>query len=147
MAACLVDTDVIVAARKGGAAPAGVAAFFERVPPDMRYVPVQAIAQLRAGIQCCWRREAALEALALEGWLEALALEGWLEAVLAEYAPRLLEFDLDCALVCARLCERGHAHGVDGQIAAMGIAYGLTVVSGRLDSFVAQGLRLENPFR
>lgn len=138
MPACLVDTDVIVAARKGGAAPAGVAAFFERVPPDMRYVPVQVIAQLRAGIQCCWRREAALE---------ALALEGWLEAVLAEYAPRLLEFDLDCALVCARLCERGHAHGVDGQIAAMGIAYGLTVVSGRLDSFVAQGLRLENPFR
>lgn len=138
MAVCLIDTDVIVAARKGGAAPAGVAAFFERVPPDMRYVPVQVIAQLRAGIQCCWRREAALE---------ALALEGWLEAVLAEYAPRLLEFDLDCALVCARLCERGHAHGVDGQIAAMGIAYGLTVVSGRLDSFVAQGLRLENPFR
>lgn len=138
MPACLVDTDVIVAARKGGAAPAGVAAFFARVPPDMRYVPVQVIAQLRAGIQCCWRREAALE---------ALALEGWLEAVLADYAPRLLEFDLDCALVCARLCERGHAHGVDGQIAAMGIAYGLTVVSGRLDSFVAQGLRLENPFR
>lgn len=138
MPACLIDTDVIVAARKGGAAPAGVAAFFERVPPDMRYVPVQVIAQLRAGIQCCWRREAALE---------ALALEGWLEAVLADYAPRLLEFDLDCALVCARLCERGHAHGVDGQIAAMGIAYGLTVVSGRLDSFVAQGLRLENPFR
>ncbi|KAB8058333.1 VapC toxin family PIN domain ribonuclease [Janthinobacterium sp. FT14W] len=138
MAACLVDTDVIVAARKGTSAPAGIAAFFERVPPDMRYVPVQVIAQLRAGIQCSWRREAALEALALEGWLEAL---------LADYAPRLLEFDLDCALVCARLCERGHAHGVDGQIAAMGIAYGLTVVSGRLDSFVAQGLRLENPFR
>ncbi|TNC75242.1 type II toxin-antitoxin system VapC family toxin [Janthinobacterium lividum] len=135
MPAYLVDTDVIVAARKGSAAPAGVADFFERVAPEARYVPVQVIAQLRAGIQCCWRREAALE---------ALALEGWLEAVLAEYAPRLLEFDLDCALVCARL--HGHAHGVDGQIAAMGIAYGLTVVSGRLDSFAAQGLRLENPF-
>lgn len=114
-----------------------MADFFERVEPEARYVPVQVIAQLRAGIQCSWRREAALE---------ALALEGWLEAVLAEYAPRLLEFDLDCALVCARLHGRGHAHGVDGQIAAMGIAYGLTVVSGRLDSFAAQGLRLENPF-
>ena len=133
----LLDTDVIVAARKGGAAPAGVLAFFERVAPDARYVPVQVIAQLCAGIQRSWRREAALE---------ALALEGWLEAVLAEYAPRLLEFDLDCALVCARLHGRGLAHGVDGQIAAMGIAYGLTVVSGRLDSFVTQGLRLENPF-
>ncbi|MDN2674574.1 hypothetical protein OX459_24555 [Janthinobacterium sp. SUN026] len=138
MSAYLVDTDVIVAARKGSAAPDGVCTFFERVAPEMRYVPVQVIAQLRAGIQRSWRREAALE---------ALALEGWLEAVLADYAPRLLEFDLDCALVCARLCERGHAHGVDGQIAAMGIAYGLTVVSGRLDSFAAQGLRLENPFR
>ena len=133
MAAYLLDTDVIVAARKGSAAPAGVLAFFERVAPEARYVPVQVMAQLRAGIQRSWRREAALE---------ALALEGWLEAVLAEYAPRLLEFDLDCALVCARL----HVHGVDGQIAAMGIAYGLTVVSGRLDSFVTQGLRLENPF-
>ena len=132
----LLDTDVIVAARKGGAAPAGVLAFFERVAPDARYVPVQVIAQLCAGIQRSWRREAALE---------ALALEGWLEAVLAEYAPRLLEFDLDCALVCARL--HGHAHGIDVQIAAMGIAYGLTVVSGRLDSFAAQGLRLENPFK
>ena len=136
MAAYLVDTDVIVAARKGAGAPAGVAAFFERVAPEARYIPVQVIAQLRAGIQCSWRREAALEALALEGWLEAL---------LAQYAARLLDFDLDCALVCARL--QGDAHGVDGQIAAMGIAYGLTVVSGRLDSFVAQGLRLENPFR
>ena len=75
---------------------------------------------------------------------DALALEGWLEALLAQYAARLLDFDLDCALVCARL--HGDAHGVDGQIAAMGIAYGLTVVSGRLDSFAAQGLRLENPF-
>ncbi|MDO8074876.1 hypothetical protein O3299_25370 [Janthinobacterium sp. SUN176] len=138
MSAYLLDTDVIVAARKGSAAPEGVRTFFERVAPEMRYVPVQVIAQLRAGIQRSWLREAALE---------ALALEGWLEAVLADYAPRLLEFDLDCALVCARLCERGHAHGVDGQIAAMGIAYGLTVVSGRLDSFAAQGLRLENPFR
>ncbi|MDO8069667.1 PIN domain-containing protein [Janthinobacterium sp. SUN206] len=138
MSAYLLDTDVIVAARKGSAAPEGVRTFFERVAPEMRYVPVQVIAQLRAGIQRSWRREAALE---------ALALEGWLEAVLADYAPRLLEFDLDCALVCARLCERGHAHGVDGQIAAMGIAYGLTVVSGRLDSFMAQGLRLESPFR
>lgn len=131
----LLDADVIVAARKGSAAPAGVADFFERVAPEARYVPVQVITQLRAGIQRSWRREAALE---------ALALEGWLEAVLAEYAPRLLEFDLDCALVCARL--HGNAHGIDGQIAAMGIAYGLTVVSGRLDSFAAQGLRLENPF-
>ena len=138
MAAYLVDTDVIVAARKGGAAPAGVADFFERVSPETRYVPVQVIAQLRAGIQRSWRREAALE---------ALALEGWLEAVLAKYAPRLLEFDLDCALVCARLHARGHVQGVDGQIAAMGIAYGLTVVSGRLDGSVTQGLRLENPFR
>lgn len=138
MPAYLVDTDVIVAARMGGAAPAGVVDFFARAAPEMRYVPVQVIAQLRAGIQRSWRREAALE---------ALALEGWLEAVLAEYAPRLLEFDLDCALVCARLHRDGAAHGVDGQIAAMGIAYGLTVVSGRLDSFAAQGLRLENPFR
>ncbi|APA70083.1 MULTISPECIES: PIN domain-containing protein [unclassified Janthinobacterium] len=135
--AYLLDTDVIVAARRGSAAPAGVGAFFERVAPAARYVPVQVIAQLRAGIQQSWRREAALEALALEAWLEAL---------LVEYAPRLLEFDLDCALVCARLHGRAHAHGVDGQIAAMGIAYGLTVVSGRLGSFVAQGLRLENPF-
>lgn len=137
MPAYLVDTDVIVAARMDGAAPVGVADFFARVAPELRYVPVQVITQLRAGIQRSWRREAALE---------ALALEGWLEAVLAEYAPRLLEFDLDCALVCARLHGDGAAHGVDGQIAAMGIAYGLTVVSGRLDSFAAQGLRLENPF-
>lgn len=134
----LLDTDVIVSARKGSAAPAGVTAFFERTAPEERYVPVQVIAELRAGIQCSWRREAALE---------ALALEGWLEAVLAEYAPRLLEFDLDCALVCARLhAGRSQVPGVDRQIAAMGIAYGLTVVSGRLASFLTQGLRLENPF-
>ncbi|MBE3027116.1 PIN domain-containing protein [Janthinobacterium sp. BJB1] len=134
----LLDTDVIIAARKGDRAPAGVAAFFERSAPEERYVPVQVIAELRAGIQLSWRREAALE---------ALALEGWLEAVLAEYAPRLLDFDLDCALVCARLQDGGsRVRDVDRQIAAMGIAYGLTVVSGRLVNFVAQGLRLENPF-
>ena len=135
MAAYLVDTDVIVAARKGSGAPARVQDFFGRVAPEARYVPVQVIAQLRAGIQRSWQREATLEALALEAWLEAL---------LADYAARLLEFDLDCALVCGRL--HGHGAGVDAQIAAMGIAYGLTVVSGRLDSFAAQGLRVENPF-
>jgi len=46
--------------------------------------------------------------------------------------------------VWARL--QGRAGTIDGQIAAMGIAYGLTVVSGRLDRYAARGLLLENPF-
>lgn len=131
----LFDADVIVAARKGVAAPAGVLAIFDNVTPESRYLPVQAVAQWRAGIRQLWHRGATME---------ALAMESWLEAVLAEYAARLLEFDLECALVWARLQGRG-GH-IDAQIAAMGIAYGLTVVSGRLDRYAARGLLLENPF-
>lgn len=131
----LFDADVIVAARKGVAAPAGVLAIFDNVTPESRYLPVQAVAQWRAGIRQLWQRGATME---------ALAMESWLDAVLAEYAARLLEFDLECALVWARLQGRG-GH-IDAQIAAMGIAYGLTVVSGRLDRYAARGLLLENPF-
>lgn len=131
----LFDADVIVAARKGVAAPAGVLAIFDNVTPESRYLPVQAVAQWRAGIRQLWHRGATME---------ALAMESWLDAVLAEYAARLLEFDLECALVWARLQGRG-GH-IDAQIAAMGIAYGLTVVSGRLDRYAARGLLLENPF-
>ena len=47
MCAYLVDTDVIVAARKGPAAPAGVAAFFERVAPEARYIPVQVLVRMK----------------------------------------------------------------------------------------------------
>lgn len=135
MSGYLLDADVVNAARKGAKAPPGVRSWFERVAPDERYLPVQAVAQWRAGIRQLWRRGATME---------ALAMEGWLEAVLRDYAARLLEFDLDCALVWARL--QGHGTGVDGQIAAMGIAHGLTVVSGRLDRYAGSGLRLENPF-
>ena len=131
----LFDADVIVAARKGAAAPAGVLAIFDNVTPESRYLPVQAVAQWRAGIRQLWQRGATME---------ALAMESWLDAVLADYAARLLEFDLECALVWARLQGRG-SH-IDAQIAAMGIAYGLTVVSGRLDRYAARGLLLENPF-
>ncbi|OYO32299.1 hypothetical protein [Janthinobacterium sp. PC23-8] len=131
----LLDADVVHAARKGKQAPAGVQAWFERVAPDERYLPVQVVAQWRAGIGQLWRRGASME---------ALAMESWLEAVLRDYAARLLEFDLDCALVWSRLPQHGSA--IDGQIAAMGIAHGLTVVSGRLDRYAQTGLRLENPF-
>ena len=135
MSGYLLDADVVNAARKGAKAPPGVRSWFERVAPGERYLPVQAVAQWRAGIRQLWHRGATME---------ALAMESWLEAVLAEYAARLLEFDLECALVWARLQGRG-GH-IDAQIAAMGIAYGLTVVSGRLDRFAACGLQLANPF-
>lgn len=135
MSGYLFDADVIVAARKGAQAPAGVLAIFGKVPPESRYLPVHAVAQLHAGIRQLWQRGATME---------ALAMEGWLEAVLADYAARLLEFDLECALVWARL--QGHGGHIDAQIAAMGIAHGLTVVSGRLDRFAANGMLLENPF-
>lgn len=129
MAAYLLDTDVLLAARKGGGAPAGVMAWFVRAA-----LPVQAIAAVRAGIRQLWAREQAVE---------ALALESWLEAVLREYAARIVEFDLDSALVWGRL---QHANGLPGQIAAMAMAHDLIAVSGRLDDFVAQGLRLETRF-
>ena len=135
MAGYLLDADVVNAARKGAKAPPGVRSWFERVAPDERYLPVQAVAQWRAGIRQLWQRGATME---------ALAMESWLDAVLADYAARLLEFDLECALVWARL--QGRAGTIDGQIAAMGIAYGLTVVSGRLDRYAATGLLLQNPF-
>lgn len=134
MAAYLLDTDVLLAARKGAGAPAGVMAWFVRAAPASRYLPVQAIAAVRAGIRQLWAREQAVE---------ALVLESWLESVLQEYAARIVAFDLDSALVWGRL---QHASGLHGQIAAMAMAHDLIAVSGRLDGFVAQGLRLENPF-
>jgi len=136
MAAYLLDADVLLAVRKGAAGPSGIAGFFERVPPELRYLPVQTIAAVRAGIRRLWAREQAVE---------ALALESWLEEVLQQYAARLVEFDLDSALVWGRL-QQPDGGALAAQIAAMAIAHEMTAVSGRLDGFVAQGLRLENPF-
>ena len=70
----------------------------------------------------------------------------WLDSVLADHGMRILEFDLECAQVWGKLMSPNPQHPVDKQIAAIALAYDLTVVTLNTADFERTGARLLNPF-
>lgn len=133
----LVDTNVISEARKGGKANAGVRAFWQSAAPAELYLPVQAIGEIRRGLENIRQRGDAAQA----GMLEA-----WLDVVVTDHADRILEFDLDCAQVWGWLMSPNAQHPIDKQIASIALIHDLTVVTRNVDDFKGLGVRLMNPF-
>lgn len=133
----LVDTNVISEARKGAKANPGVVHFFRSTQAGERYLSVQTIGEIRRGIENIRRRG---EPVAVT------RLETWLDAVVAEYANRILDFDIDCAQVWGRLMSPQASHQIDKQIAAIALIHGLDVVTRNVDDFAGAGLTLVNPF-
>ncbi|WP_246262447.1 hypothetical protein [Aromatoleum evansii] len=66
--------------------------------------------------------------------------------VVADYADRILGFDLDCAQVWGKLMSPSPRHPIDKQIAAIALIYDLTVVTWNTEDFESTGVRNINPF-
>ena len=133
----LLDTNVVSEMRKGVRANSGVVAFFTGLRTDEIYLSVQTIGELRRGVENIRRRGDIQQA-------ERLAT--WLNSVLADHSTRILDFDLECAQVWGKLMSPNPQHPVDKQIAAIALAYDLTVVTRNTADFEHTGARLLNPF-
>lgn len=133
----LVDTNVLSERRKGRRANPGVVEFIDHSEHEI-FLPVQVIGELFSGVEWLRRR----------GDLpQASTLETWLKLVLEKYSTRILTFDLECAKVWGALMGINDQHVFDRQIAAIALAYDLTVVTRNIDHFAGTGARTLNPFR
>lgn len=137
MSAWLIDTNVISEARKRRSGNPGVRAFLQQADPVDCYLPVQAIGEIRCGVERIRRRGDVAQAGLLETWLEQLV---------SEYASRILDFDQECAQAWGGLMALAPGHPVDAQIAAMAGLHQLTVVTRNTADFAATGVPVHNPF-
>jgi toxin FitB len=132
----LVDTNVLSEDRRGKSADAGVRNFM-RDSRNPIYLPVQAIGELKRGI----------EALIQRGDLpQAMRLQAWFEKILQTHSGRILDFDTDCALVWGKLMGASDQNPLDRQIAAIALVYDLTVVTRNTRHYAGTGARVLNPF-
>ncbi|NMG03929.1 type II toxin-antitoxin system VapC family toxin [Azoarcus taiwanensis] len=133
----LLDTNIISELRKGGRANPGVTAFFSTLVAEDIYLSVQTIGEIRRGLEII-RNRGDRE--------QAARLEAWLDMVVADYADRILGFDLECAQLWGRLMSPSPQHPIDKQIAAIALIYDLTVVTRNTEDFKSTGVRSINPF-
>ncbi len=133
----LIDTNVISELRKGDRAHAGVVRFLRTADPDNLYLPVQALGELRKGVETI-RMRRDLD--------QAQRLEQWLDLVVQAYGDRILDFDHECAQMWGRLMAQAPQHPIDRQIAAIALLYDFTVVTRNTPDFDGTGVRLLNPF-
>lgn len=132
----LVDTNILSERRKGPKADPGVVEFIDRTDHEI-FVPVQVVGELFSGVE--WLRRRGDRA-------QASRLDAWLKLILQKYAPRILTFDLECAKIWGNLMGLNDQHIVDRQIAAIALAYDLTVVTRNMGHFAGTGARTLNPF-
>jgi hypothetical protein len=132
----LIDTNVISERRKGNRADPGVKRFIDDNANEL-FVPVLALGEILAGI----------ERLRLRGDLDqARLVDAWYETIMAEFSDRVLAFDASCAELWGKLMGMNDQHIVDKQIAAIGLAYNLTIVTRNVRHYEKTGVRLLNPF-
>jgi toxin FitB len=132
----LVDTNVISELRKGSRADSGVRSFLMERENDL-FLPVQTIGELSFGA----------ESLKQKGDLpQAERVQQWLDSVLDTFEGRILTFDQQCALTWGRIRSGSDQNLIDKQIAAIALAYDLTMVTRNTRHYDGTGVRVLNPF-
>ena len=101
------------------------------------FLPVQAVGELRQGIEMIRRRGDLSQCLLLDGWLGMLT---------RDFGDRLLAFDPDSAQIWGKLMSLSSPNPVDRQIASIAPSHDLTVVTRNIADFEGTGIRLLNPF-
>lgn len=137
MSGWLLDTNVLSEARKRSRADPGVTAFLDATDPSHCYIPVQALGEIRRGVERIRRRGDVSQAGLLETWLGRLV---------ADYSNRIIDFDRECAQAWGALMAADPGHPVDTQIAAIAGLHSLTVVTRNTADFAANGVATHNPF-
>ncbi len=135
----LVDTNVIIEARKKSKANKGVRAFFKQaINDDTRlFISVVTVGELRRGVESIRYRGDVRQANQLEKWLNAL---------IDEYQDHILDLNQDIAQLWGRLRVPHPENALDKQIAATALIYDLMVVTRNHKDFVQTGVRVLNPF-
>jgi toxin FitB len=135
----LIDTNVIIEARKGDRANRGVVAFLKKLADsdDLVFLASITIGELRRGVDVIRRRGDADQ---------AERLEAWLGSVVEEFGDRILHLDADAAQVWGRLRVPNPDHALDKQIAAIALVNDLTLATRNVADFRGMGVRLRDPF-
>ncbi len=130
----LFDTCVMSDSAKTPIDP-GLESWLMHTPPDLKYLSVLSLAEIEFGI------------LRMPAGQRRSRLEQWLPQTKHFFAERLLSFDAAAASGWARLRDRyPNAHYIDGQIAAIAMTQGLTLVTRNVRDFAFAGLPVFNPW-
>jgi len=135
----LVDTDVVIEARKREKADAAVQAFFLQAAENDNplYLSAITVGELRRGVEIIRHRG---------DRAQADQLEQWLQRVLDEYAENILSLDAEIGQVWGRLRVPHPENPLDKQIAATALIHDLTLVTRNAKHYESLGVRLLNPF-
>lgn len=135
----LLDTNVVSEARKvaSGRADLRVAQWCRSVDAELLHISAVTVQELESGVLRIERRDPE-QGSALRLWLE--------QQVLPAFACRILPIDTAVARRCAGLHVPDPGPYRDPLIAATALVHGLTVVSRNERDFVADGLRVINPW-
>jgi predicted nucleic acid-binding protein len=136
--AFLLDTVVISAARRPHKQDKAFQDFMRDFEVEEAFLSSVSIMEIRFGIQ---REQARDQQFARE-------LARWLnEIVLAEFAGRILSFDLAIAIRAGALPTAEKRPSADAMIAATGLEHNLQVVTRNVSHFEALGVACLDPWR
>ena len=131
----LFDTCVVSDSAKTPMDP-GLENWLLHTPTDAKYLSVLSLAEIEFGI------------LRMTPGQRRSRLERWIEHQTRPFfGDRLLPFDAPAASEWARLRKSNpNASYIDGQIAAIALAHGLTLVTRNVQDFAFPGLPVFNPW-
>jgi len=134
----LLDTNVISELRKVefGKANSNVAAWAEAVDASELFLSVITAMELEVGVLQLERKDPPTGKI----------LRGWLEVVLREFKHRILPFNLEDALCCARLHVPDQRTKMDAFLCATAKIHGMIVVTRNIKDFEHTGVALLNPW-
>jgi predicted nucleic acid-binding protein len=131
----LLDTTVLSSLRRPARHPV-LAEWARGLDPNRAFVSVLTLGEVEAGIERARRTDPAF----------AESLDAWLQVTRAQFADRILPFDLEAALIWGRLIVEVGYSGVDTQLAASALRHDLTVATRNTRHFETTGVRVLNPF-
>jgi predicted nucleic acid-binding protein len=100
------------------------------------YLSVLVMGEMRRGIERLRRRDA----------IQAAPLDRWFDGVMATFADRILDVNVQVADTWGRLQVPNALPEVDGLLAATAIVHGLVLVTRNVKDVQATGCRCLNPF-
>jgi toxin FitB len=133
----LIDTNVISELRLGQRINPGVTNFFDNVDPNVVFLSVITMGELRRGAQIIRHRRDIEQADRLERWVSDIAVS---------YAGKTLPVDDRIADLWGRLRVPHPENEIDKLIAATAMIYGLVVVTRNVADFARTGVAYRNPF-
>jgi toxin FitB len=133
----LIDTNVISELRRAPRINPGVTSFFDNVDPNVVFVSVVTMGELRRGAQMIRHRRDTTQADHLDRWISDMTVR---------FAGKMIPVDREIADLWGRLRVPHPENEVDKLIAATAMVYGFAVVTRNVADFAQTGAACRNPF-